>query len=209
MALTLQTAPSTPCVTTAEAKLHLRIDAPDEDALIASLVLAATQEAEHIMGRAVMPQQWQLTLDGFFDPSVYAPPPPITIDLVRGPSYFNGSAALNLARPPVTSIVSVKYNRQSDGTLVTLAGTEYQLVAANDYNARLVPAYGKSWPAVQPQPECVQVIFACGYTSAAAVPDLIKAWVKLRIGMLYENKEVCPAAEFNVFLLDRYRTFTV
>lgn len=214
MALKLQTAAVLPAaVSIAEAKLHLRVDSSAEDSLINSLVQAATLEAEHLMGRAVMPQKWQLTLDGFFDPSVYTEPPPLTIDLVRGPSYFNGSAALNLARPTVTAVDSVKYV-DSTGTLVTLANTEYQLANASDYTARLLPAYGKSWPAVRAQPDAVQVVFSCGYPDAANVPEPIKAWIKLRVGALYENKQAWTLGkalqrnEFLDCLLDRYRIWS-
>lgn len=214
MTLKLKTAPTLTPVSLAEAKLHLRVDATDEDVLIASLVLAATQDAEHLMGRAVMPQEWQLTLDSFFDPTVYTEPVPLTVDLIRGPSFYYGSSALNLARPTVTGITTVKYNQASDGVLTTLAGTEYQLANASDYGARLVPAYGKSWPAIRAVPEAVQVVFACGYADAANVPDLIKAWIKLRVGALYANKEswtVGKAIERNPFLdylLDRYRVWS-
>lgn len=213
MTLKLQAPATVPAVTLAEAKLHLRIDTSAEDALLTSLVVAATQDAEHLMGRAVMPQKWQLTLDTFFDPSVFSEPAPLTIDIVRGPSYVTGSTALQLARPTVTAVDTVKYIDPT-GVLQTLASTEYQLAAASDYTARLLPAYGKSWPAIRPQPEAVQVVFSCGYADAASVPELVKAWIKLRVGALYENKQMWTmgkAIEPNEFLdrlLDRYRVWS-
>jgi len=55
--------------------------------------------------------------------------------------------------------------------------------------ARLVPAYGKTWPATRNEINAVEVTFTCGYGAASAVPEAIKAWVKLRIGAMYENRE--------------------
>ena len=175
----------------AAAKLHLRVDNSAEDALIDALIVAATDDAEHLMGRALLPQKWQLTLDSF------------------------ASDEITLQRPTVTAVDSVKYLQASDGVLTTLANTEYTLAAASDFTARLVPAFGKSWPATRAMPEAVQVVFSCGYADAAAVPEPIKAWIKLRVGALYANREGWTAGkklEQNPhvdYLLDRYRVWTM
>ncbi len=211
MSLQLQTAASAPAVTLAEAKMHLRVitDPADvtpspEDALITALVASATLEAEHLMGRAVMPQQWQLTLDAFVQaPAQYG-------------VYVPAVQAINLQRPPVTSIVSIKYVDATTGSLTTLDPSMYQFVGAIDYTARVVPAYGKSWPATRAQPEAVQIIFATGYADATKVPEPIKTWIKLRVGTMYENRESVASdsrialIEFPFdCLLDRYRTWTL
>jgi uncharacterized phiE125 gp8 family phage protein len=175
-------------VTLAEAKLHLRVDTSADDALITALIIAATDDAEHLMDRAVLPQSWQLTLDKF------------------------ESAEITLQKPPITAITSVKYLQASDGVLTTLNPATYVLAPANDYTARLVPAYATSWPATRGMPEAVRVLFVTGYADAASVPEPIKAWIKLRIGALYANREawtvgVREALNRNEFvdrLLDRY-----
>jgi uncharacterized phiE125 gp8 family phage protein len=189
MTLKLQTAPdpALPVVSLADARLQLKLlpsDPTTEDGLIAACVSAATMDAEHIMQRAVMPQKWQLTVDQFArDPNwsrVYS------IGLTSASAYYDG---LDLQRPPVTGIDSIKYVDAVNGTLTTLASTEYQLVNASDYTARVVPAYGKSWPSVRPQPEAVQILFSCGYVDAASVPEAIKQWIKLRAASLFNNRE--------------------
>lgn len=177
-----------------DAKLHCRViaDVSDvspcpEDDLLEALIGAATLDAEHMMGRAVMQQKWQVTLDAF-------------------------APSIDLQRPPVTAIDSIKYV-DTAGVLQTLPTTDYQFVGASDYTARVVPAYGKAWPATRAQPEAVQIVFSCGYADAASVPELIKAWIKLRVGALYENREawsVGQAIEPNDHvdrLLDRYRAW--
>ena len=55
--------PAVEPVTLAEAKAHLRLDAPDEDALIVSLTAAARQTLEHATRRAFIAQTWCARLD--------------------------------------------------------------------------------------------------------------------------------------------------
>lgn len=205
MSLKLTTPATVPVLTTAQAKLHLRVDNTDEDALIDLMVSSATQDAEHLMRRAVMPQKWTVSLDAF--PGGYA----------GGSWQLDARAfAIDLAMPPVTAVDSVTYI-SSAGVSTTLPSTEYQLVTGNDHIAYLVPAFGKSWPATRFQADAVQVIFSTGYANAAAVPEAIRAWISLRLGALYENRAgwtrggsgVLNRNEFIDHLLDRYRTFTL
>lgn len=190
MPLQLITAPTTLPVTLAEARLHLRLS-PDqvaEDAMIESLIEAATLGAEHLMGRAIMPQTWRLSLDAF---------------AVRIP----------LEMATVTAVDVVKYVNAS-GILTTMADTDYQLANASDYSAALVPAYGRSWPEARNQPEAVQITFTAGYADADSVPEPIKSWIKLLVGAMFVNREseviergAALTLGFADRLLDRYRTF--
>ncbi len=211
MPLQLHTAAAAAPVSLEEARLHLRVDQTDEDTLIEALVSAATADAEHLMGRAVMPQKWQLSLDAFpggcvtdqFNPYPVASNAPTRV--LQG---FPG--AIELLRPTVTAVDSINY-LASDGTVTLLDAAAYTVAKASDYCAMVLPAYGSSWPATRYQPEAVQIVFSCGYANAAAVPAPIKAWIKLRVGALYENREAWTAGraiEPNRFvdhLLDRYR----
>jgi len=195
MTLRLQTPATLLPVTVQEAKLHCRkiadiadVSDTSEDALFSSLIGSATLEAEHLMGRAVMPQKWQVMLDAFTN-------------------------SIDLQRPPVSAVDSVKYVDATTGTLTTVNPAVYQFVAGSDYAARVVPAYGQVWPSARAQPEAVQVIFSTGYADAASVPEPIKTWIKLRVGALYENREAWTVGqaiernEFTDYLLDRYRTW--
>ena len=200
MSLKLHQAASVQALTTAEAKLHLRVDHSEEDALIDMMVKASTLDAEHLMQRAVMPQKWKLSIDEFPSCAAY-----------RRDALGN---AIDLCMPPVTAVDSLIY-LDSTGANVTLATTEYQVVIGSDNIGRIVPAFGKSWPAARYQPEAVQVIFSTGYANAAAVPEAIKTWIALRLGALYENRSAWTQGgaisqnEFVDRLLDRYRTITL
>lgn len=159
----LVNAPTAEPVSLAEAKLHLRVDDNADDALIAALITAARQHAEHDTRRPLVTQTWKLALDAFPDDVV-------TLD-----------------HAPVSAVVSVVYT-DPDGASQTLGAGAYELDAITE-PCRLVPAYGSSWPATRSQINAVAITYTCGYGAPEAVPESIKRWMLLRIGALYENRE--------------------
>ena len=188
MALKLITAPTTYPVTLAEAKLHCRIDSTDDDTLVTALITAATEMCEQKVGRAIMPQTWELTLDSFED--------------------------IWLTRTPVQSITSLKYIDEA-GVEQTLSGSLYSF-AQDDFGfARVDPVYGAEWPTTRDQINAVTLRYVAGYANAAAVPEGIKQWIKLSISTMYENRETeayssravstTVQMQFVDRLLDRYR----
>jgi uncharacterized phiE125 gp8 family phage protein len=76
MPLELVTPPALEPVTLADAKAYLKIDTPDEDALISTLITAARARAEWHTGRAFVAQSWILWLDGWRE-VVEIPLPPL------------------------------------------------------------------------------------------------------------------------------------
>lgn len=207
------------CVDLATAKLHCKVDVADDDALLTSMILAATDEAEHLMRRAILPQQWLLSLDGF-----YAQVRPVldadALGLVFGlvpvytPRPVQSTNIIELRPVTVASVDLVKYV-DDNGTLQTLASTEYQASIGDRLSARLAPAFGKAWPSTRAQMDSVQVTFTSGWPTVAAVPASIKQWVLMRIGAYYANREAWTlgkAIERNPFLdrlLDRWRVPTL
>lgn len=190
MALKLITPPSLIPVTLAEAKLHCKVDVSDDDALITSLISAATEAAEHATGRAILPQTFELTLDCF-------------------PDYFE------LTRQPVTAITSIIYQNTA-GAPVTLSGAAYTLDASSESGpAKVTPAYGTAWPQTRVDVAAVKLRYVAGYANAAAVPESIKSWIKLQIAAMYENRSAEFTGQgfssiklgFVDALLDRYKVF--
>ncbi|NFV80001.1 head-tail connector protein [Magnetospirillum aberrantis] len=164
MSLILITAPAVEPISLDEAKAHLRVTGTDDDALIGGFIAAARQNLDGRdgwLGRALMPQTWELRLDAF--------PAEITVPL-----------------PPLREIVSVKYI-DLDGAEQTLDPALYQVVAGEP--ARIVPAHGQVWPSTRRQPDAVRVQFDAGYDDAAAVPAPIKAATLLHVGTLYRDRE--------------------
>lgn len=161
-------APTEEPVTLSEAKLHLRVDSSAEDTLIGALITAAREQAEHITGRALCLQTWDLILDAF-------------------PSAFK------LSYPPVQSVSEVVYlDANGASQSLTLTNTLLDNAASPAY---LVPAYGKAWPESYALPNAVRVRYVCGYGGADVVPQSIKAWMLLCIGTLYAQRETFVAAQ--------------
>lgn len=190
MSLKLILGPASEPITIAEAKVHLRVesDFTDDDTLITALIVAARQGAEHMTGRALIPQTLELALDEFEE-------------------------EISLLRPPLASVSSVKYV-DADGVLQTLSTSDYIL---DDHSApaRVVPAYGTSWPSTRCQPNAVLIRYVAGYANAAAVPQEIKQWMLLRIGVMYENREevnignIVTEMPFVDCLLDAYKVWSL
>ena len=162
MSLVLVTAPAVEPITLAEAKLHLRVDHDDEDDLITALIVAARRQAETFTRRALVEQTWRLTLDAF-------PAAPIRLPMGR-----------------VSTISHVKYV-DGAGAWQTWAADNY-LADLDSVPARIVPAYGQSWPSARRQLASVEIRFVAGFGNAAAVPADIKAAIKLALGDLYEER---------------------
>lgn len=184
MGLTLATAPAAEPVALSEAKLHLRVDASDEDALITALIIAARRMAEQHTGRALITQEWVYTLDAF----------PI--------------AEIFLPLPQLVSVDAINYVDE-DGVDQVLAGTEYDVFTSGILGA-VAPAYDKTWPATRTQPEAVSIEFTCGFGNAAAVPQEIKQWMLLQIGHWYAHREAIAQGnysklEFVDSLIEPYR----
>lgn len=161
--LTLVTPPAEEPLTLAELKVHLREDGTEQDALITSLIIAAREHVEGFLGRKLVTQTWDLTVDSFTGNSIVIP------------------------YAPLQSITSVKY-LDGAGVQQTLATTEY-VVDTTQQPGRIFLGYDKYWPTVQTRENAVVVRFVAGYGLAVAVPESIKAAIKLLVGSWYENRE--------------------
>lgn len=194
MTLKLIIAPTEEPVSLTTAKLHLRVDHSADDALITTMIVAARQQAEHELQRALVTQTWERVLDSFLDSA-------------------GAEADIALGMPPVQSITSVKYI-DPDGVEQTLGSTLYSLDADTEPGF-VLRAEDTSWPATLDTANAVRVRFACGYGAAAAVPAAIVQWMLLQIGAMYRNREAFAQGvsvselpgRFTCALLDPYRFY--
>ncbi|MGY3609923.1 MULTISPECIES: head-tail connector protein [unclassified Bradyrhizobium] len=153
---------STP-VTLAEAKMHLRVDHDDEDALISSLISAVTDHLDGwtgILGRCLVEQQWRQDFDAF-------------------------AQCLPLPLGPVMDIVSVTWRSSTNQSSPVDAST-YTL--RTDGGGRSFVRFKNSFSAPDDLDEraAVSVTYKAGYET---VPPAIKAAMLLHIGTLYERRE--------------------
>lgn len=140
MRLRLITPPTGEPLTLAEARAHLRVTHTDEDALIARLITVAREHIDGpggILGRAILPQTWALSLDGF-------------------PS---GDIALPL--PPLASVDSIDYT-DTDGAPQTVSASVYGVDGAAGI---VYLKFGQSWPTARDERGAVVVTFTCGDAS--------------------------------------------
>lgn len=95
---------------------------------------------------------------------------------------------------PVTSVTSVTYI-DTNGASQTLSSSAYTVVGIGDRTgAKIVPAYGYSWPSTRDVPEAVTVVFVSGVGTAAQA--LAKYPNAAQLGLLYaaEAFEVAEAS---------------
>lgn len=167
----LITAPTEEPVTLAEAALQCKVDGTEDNALITSLIVAARQQAEHITGRALITQTWDLALDAF------------------------PAAEIALKKLPVQSITSVKY-LDSTGTEQTIDSANYTLDIYDSTAHWLIPAVNYDWPVTYDAANAVKIQFVTGYGAAAAVPDSIKIWIKLAVNTMYNQRDALIDSRF-------------
>lgn len=156
-------------VSLVEAKDHLRVDQPDEDALIGALTTAAREFFEDETGRQLAAATYVLTLDRF---------------------PYNRYDPIELPRPPLRSVTSIVY-RDSSGAEQTWPVAEYVVKAQDGPMAqpgRVFPAADHTWPSTQSVPGAVSITYEAGYADGA-VPESLRASLLLILGDLYANRE--------------------
>ncbi|HSC17643.1 MAG TPA: head-tail connector protein [Rhizomicrobium sp.] len=169
MSLQLITPPAVEPVTLADAKLHLKVDTSDDDALIARLITAASARAEWHTGRALNTQSWILWLDCW---------PPCGI--------------VEIPLPPLQSVSAVTVYALDDSATVLDPAT-YQVDAASS-PARVVLKSTVLPPMNQRAINSVAIAFTAGYGDAATdVPAGLRAGILELIAFLYEHRGEAPA----------------
>jgi uncharacterized phiE125 gp8 family phage protein len=179
MPLELVTPPAIEPVALSDAKLHLKVDTTDDDALITSLITAARARAEWHTGRAFITQSWILWLDawpgasadGNLPPALSATPPvPISIPL-----------------PPLASVASITTYAMDDSATV-MSTSQYQVDTASN-PARVALKVGCTPPVNLRSMNAIAIAFTAGYgANASDVPDAIKRAILMIVADLYANR---------------------
>jgi uncharacterized phiE125 gp8 family phage protein len=163
-------------VTLDEAKTHLRVVHTDDDIYITALLLAATKWAEDFQCRTYVSRTHTDYLDEWPSgtPSVIEP----------------------IYSPLVSTGITIKYI-DTDGVEQSLSSTYYR-VDANSEPGRITEAYGYSWPDIRNVTNAINITYTAGYGKAAAVPDDVKAAIKLIVGHLYEHREMVSEVKLDM-----------
>jgi uncharacterized phiE125 gp8 family phage protein len=136
-----------------EAKAHLRVDIPDDDALITALIVAARMHAETVTRRALIAQSWKLVLDSF--------PGPTLIGIPWGKPFTLPGHAIILEKSQVRVVTAIQYLDMS-GAIQVMPSANYTVDLTSE-PCRITPVFGQIWPIPMPQIGAVEVDFSAGY----------------------------------------------
>jgi uncharacterized phiE125 gp8 family phage protein len=170
------TAPALATLSLADAKLHLRVDITDDDAMITALILAATQLVEEQLGRSLIKQSWRFSFQNWYRWEIDLPraAPGVTVDSI---TYYDVNNALQTVDPSI-------YQVDTDADLM-----------------RIRPVFNMTWPSVFYRMNAISVNYTAGYatgsqngstgvpTDVENIPGVIIAAIKLMLGHLYENRQ--------------------
>lgn len=164
MSFRLKTGPASEPISRDDiAKLHLKVDASADDALIDIWIQAAREQVENYTGISLMPQTWECKLKAFPDEDY--------IEL----------------RHPVLAVSGVTYQDAND-EVQTMPSGDYILDTASVPN-RICLANGASYPSALYEEGSITIEFVSGYPDASGVPAAIKSAMLLIIAHLYEHRE--------------------
>lgn len=185
----LITPPSAEPVSLVEAKAQLRFTSNAEDSLISQRISMIRQYCEDQTQISLMPQTWELVLDGF-------------------------CCEMFLPHPPVQSVISIKY-LDVDGVEQTIPSADYVLDNINDLRARVVPAPGNSWPVTLYGVNVVRIRYIAGYQDANAVPGPLKLYILSHLGYWFINRSavnvgnIVTKMDYVDSLLDQYKVWGI
>ncbi len=153
-------------VTIAEVKDAARVDHTADDAFIAGVILAATEQIEKLTGRALVQRQVDMLADG-----------------------FPGGSVMTLPRYPIVSVDSLSYRDVAGGTSSISLGS---LRLSNSVPARLQLPGG--WPSTDDLLDAVTIRATIG-GPAEDVPTDLRLAVVLLATHWYENREASTDKE--------------
>lgn len=163
MQTAIKTAPVTEPLSTAEAKSHLKVTHSNDDTLIDGYVEAACDAFERSTGRAFISQTWYLYLDQW------------------------PKTEIQLPFPIATKVNSITYN-DSAGAPQVWSDTEYDVDYASE-PARIVCAYGESWPSARVESHSIVVDYICGWATGAAAPEGARSAIRMMVEQQYSQRD--------------------
>src|SRR6185312_8882853 len=175
MALQLITPPTAEPIDLADAKLHSRVDIPDDDALMGAMIAAARNFAENLTTKQLVAARWKQVMDSF--PVAHAGFAPY------GRAFSLPGNAILLRTHPVIQVVSIQY-LDMQGIVQTVDPTTY-IVDYSTEPVRITPVFGQIWPIPMPQIGSVWVTFDAGYAApinATGNNVAVSGWKSLMVG---------------------------
>lgn len=185
--------PATEPVTVDELKAFIEFDVSDtsRDALLAILITTARETFELYTGRALVTQEWLLTLDHWPGHSE---------------DWWDGlkQSAISEIRGKPSHVYMPRYRLQSvdsvtvydtGGSAETISVANTFIVDTQQEPGRLVLKDSKTWPVALQTANAIEIEYTAGYGNAAAVPSSIKHAILAMAGYLFEHRGACDVDE--------------
>lgn len=169
--ITVVTAPTTRAVTLEEARQQLRLDANDEDMLLAVHLNAAQAELERLADVRLCEQTLAMELEAW--------PDEITVPV----------------RP--VSIAAITYTA-TGGTTVTLPEADYIARPRHGF-MRIRPAVGASWPPLAPDGQ-ITITLSAGFADGHPDLAIARAAILVKTASLFENREGATCLAFDTLV---------
>lgn len=168
MAIRVVTEPAVEPISVDDLKVDLRIDSDltAEDYLLVALITAARRWCEGVLRRTMITTTLELILDA-----------------------FPGGDTIELPRPPLVSVTSVKYYDEAE-TEATLSAANYQVDTYSQPGRIVLTATG-AWPSTALRPANGVIIrYVAGYgAEESSVPATFVQAIRLLAGHWYESRE--------------------
>lgn len=182
----LHTAAASDSTFLAAVKTYLRIDG-DDDAVVASLIKAATERLEKEINVKFLNQKYDIYFDSF--------PTRMKDEWWDGSrdgalsSLIENTGTMELPFGPCTAITAIKTFDQAD-VATTLSSSAYQLDSVS-HTPRVAVRSGYTWPTTILRPmngvKFEEATFGFG-AAYANIPDALSTAVKIYVAYLYENR---------------------
>jgi uncharacterized phiE125 gp8 family phage protein len=167
----LLTAPATEPISLDEAKAWLRLDAGDEDQLIAALIVSARMTLEAYTRRFFVTQSWRMTLDAW-------------------PAATARRKTLSLPFAPFQSVSAIRVLDEA-GVAQTLDAESYRAPAAPD-RGRIV--FDEAPEAPGRANDGIEIDLVAGYGAApTATPEPLRRAILALVAHWHENRGDAPA----------------
>lgn len=203
--LKLVSGPDKEPITLADAKSHLHVTATFDDSYINLLISCARQYVENVMRRALVSQEWRLSLKNWPGRDFLG-----SQGLATNPNQFDANNHIKIPLPPLLSVTSINYIDTS-GNLYTMPiggyvppveGEPSNLALPGGYNVftdfepgRIYLPFSEIWPTVILLPGApIQITFVAGFEDLDELKNSFEGYtatihaMKMLIGFLYEHR---------------------
>lgn len=166
--LKLLVGPTLEPLTSADVKLHTKIESSADDTIVTALIAAARQVAEHELDKVLLTQTWERLLD-----------------------VYPSSGVIGLGRAPVQSVTSVKYIDTAGAQQVLSTDVYGTDLESRDGYGYVYLKPDQSWPDTYDMPNAVRVEFVAGYgDDREDVPASVLQWMRVHVATWYKHRDV-------------------